>query len=313
MFFWIIVNADGGEQGSTASFLQSGVSSVFSNANSFIAIKDSILDKPPAGCTEWNYASGRSALIFSDTANGNECREDFKCQCASCSTVFQGDVSSSAPGNFSLLISSAEGKAEGVRCQQKVLEELKCNSNEGYERAWDNKGKQDYCRLSLLHICQTATVTAKGKELNSSSSSPMVVKIGELTALTVHLLEVNSAGNSTRVELRPAQDVLTDAAVAKGKSTFGLNTTGKFELHVVDGQSSCKLPSDLTIRCDAGYDNRDASCVQQANDTTDLNVVLGGLVGAVAAACVGLLLFYLRKHPQQAMKACRPSAARSHI
>ena len=37
----------------------------------------------------------------------------------------------------------------------------------------------------------------------------------------------------------------------------------------------------------------------------DLNVILGGLAGAVAAACVGLLLFYMRKHPQKAMKAHR--------
>lgn len=36
----------------------------------------------------------------------------------------------------------------------------------------------------------------------------------------------------------------------------------------------------------------------------DLNIILGGLVGAVAAACVGLLLFYVRKHPQRVMKVC---------
>ena len=40
------------------------------------------------------------------------------------------------------------------------------------------------------------------------------------------------------------------------------------------------------------------------SDTVDLNVILGGLVGAVLAACVALLLFYVRKRPQQAMKAC---------
>ena len=35
----------------------------------------------------------------------------------------------------------------------------------------------------------------------------------------------------------------------------------------------------------------------QNQDTLDLNVILGGLVGAVAAACVGLLLCHVRKHP----------------
>ena len=96
-------------------------------------------------------------------------------------------------------------------------------------------------------------------------------------------------------------------------SSFALITTGKFEPHFVNGQPSCKLPSMLEISCGAGYDNRDISCVPQANDTTDLNVVLGGLVGAVAAACIGLLLFYLRKHPQHAMKACQSPAGCSHI
>ena len=33
-----------------------------------------------------------------------------------------------------------------------------------------------------------------------------------------------------------------------------------------------------------------------------LNVVLGGLVGAVLALCVGLLIFYLVKHPARAKK-----------
>ena len=40
---------------------------------------------------------------------------------------------------------------------------------------------------------------------------------------------------------------------------------------------------------------------------TNLNVILGALVGAVAAACVGLLLFYLKKHPKKAMKANTPA------
>ena len=44
-------------------------------------------------------------------------------------------------------------------------------------------------------------------------------------------------------------------------------------------------------------------------DETNLNVILGALVGAAAAACVGLLLFYLKQHPQKAMKARVPTTA----
>ena len=81
----------------------------------------------------------------------------------------------------------------------------------------------------------------------------MAGKIGEQTTLTVDLLEGASAGNSTRVELRPTQDVLANADVVNGKSTFTLNTTGQFELHVVSGPSSCKLP-ELKAMCAEGFE-----------------------------------------------------------
>ena len=42
---------------------------------------------------------------------------------------------------------------------------------------------------------------------------------------------------------------------------------------------------------------------------TNLNDIFGALVGAVAAACICLLLFYLKAHPQKAMKANSPTAA----
>ena len=35
-----------------------------------------------------------------------------------------------------------------------------------------------------------------------------------------------------------------------------------------------------------------------------LSVILGGLVGVVAAACAVLLLFYIKRHPQKVMKVC---------
>ena len=41
-------------------------------------------------------------------------------------------------------------------------------------------------------------------------------------------------------------------------------------------------------------------------DALNLNLILGGLVGVVAAACVGLLLFYMKRHPQKVMKVCLP-------
>jgi hypothetical protein len=321
----------GGDQGRAADFLQSGISSIFSNSGSFIAIKDSDLVKPPAGCAVWQYSS-RAALIFSATAKGGVCGEDFKCLCAACNTTFEGEVSSLAPGNYSLLISAAEEEAGGVRCQEQALRklacnstfegevsslapgnysllistaeeeaggvrcqeqalrELACNSNEGYERVWDNERKQVYCRLSLSHICQTAKVMVEGNELKGS---PMVARIRETTALTVRL----PAGNSAKVELRPVQPVSATAEVdGKGLSNFALSTTGKFELHLVNGQSSCKLPSDLTTRCGAGYHQKDAACVPD-DPETNMQIVQGVAMGIMLLLCAGLFAFFVRKNP----------------
>ena len=44
------------------------------------------------------------------------------------------------------------------------------------------------------------------------------------------------------------------------------------------------------------------------DEQADLNIILGGLIGAVGAACVALLFSYVRKHPEKAMKVCQPSA-----
>ena len=43
--------------------------------------------------------------------------------------------------------------------------------------------------------------------------------------------------------------------------------------------------------------------VISVKDSANLNVILGGLIGAVAAACFALLLYYVMQHPQKAMKA----------
>ena len=128
-------------------------------------------------------------------------------------------------------------------------------------------------------------------EGNELKGSPMVARIRETTALTVELL----TGNSAKIELRPVQPVSATAKVdEKGLSSFALSTTGKFELHFVNGRSSCKLPSDLMIRCGAGYDNRGASCVQQENDTKDLKKVLGVCISVMLIA-VALYFGYIAR------------------
>ena len=68
---------------------------------------------------------------------------------------------------------------------------------------------------------------------------------------------------------------------------------------VPEGGSKCGFLQELPTRSTPCL----FTVVAREVTETDLNVVLGGLVGVVAAACVGLLLFYLRKHPKKAMKA----------
>ena len=43
--------------------------------------------------------------------------------------------------------------------------------------------------------------------------------------------------------------------------------------------------------------------VASVKDSANLNIILGGLIGAVAALCAGLLLYHVMQHPEQAMKA----------
>ena len=80
--------------------LSSAIAAVYSNGGSYVAVKDSRLADPPAGCAVWTYATGGFALIFAGTAatpNGR-CKAGFRCLCASCQTIFRGNVTSSAPG-----------------------------------------------------------------------------------------------------------------------------------------------------------------------------------------------------------------------
>merc|ERR1712216_280525 len=174
----------GGAQGTAHAALQSGVSAIAANpsGSSFVAIKDS--DNPPPGCSAWAYAIGSYALIFSNISGaiGGQCSAKFQCLCASCLSIFNGEVNSSVPGKYSLVVDSPK-----LRCKVKKLKELRCNKNAGYERAWDDRKKQDYCRLSLSQVCKATKLMLGGRELQGSLSSPMLAKIGDTTTLEVQL------------------------------------------------------------------------------------------------------------------------------
>ena len=215
---------------------------------------------------------------------------DFKCLCAPQQRrcTYLGTLNNSIPGNFELHVplSHSEGHSE---CDPLSLSPMKCDRNAGYERAWDN----DVCRLSLVHLCQTAKVKLGSQELHGNMNSPMVAKIHEALALTVRLAG-QSVGNLTRVEMRPIQAALAHTGVdGRGRATFALSTTGTFELHIADGISSCKLPSRLHVSCKDGYAQRNLACEQQK----DLQLVLATLIGVMLAFCVGILCLTLLSAP----------------
>ena len=229
------------------------------------SLTDSALVAPPQGCSVWSPAEGYVAVVLFtglSNINSSECgvgKVGFKCLCAPppqqrrCTYV--GTLNNSIPGNFELHVS---------KCDPVSLSPMKCDSDAGYERAWDSKNSNDVCRLSLAHLCQTANVRLRAQELANTSTSSMVAKIHETSALTMRLAAGQSVGSSTRVEMRPIQAVLADTGVdGNGQSKFALNTSGTFELHIVDGDSSCKLPSRLDVICKDGYAERNQACVQQ--------------------------------------------------
>ena len=240
--------------------LSSGIRTIFSHpqGGSFVAIKDSALDEQPPGCTVWTYSHGRYALLLDDrsTANG-QCREGFRCLCA-CETTFEGEVNSSAPGNFSLRISSGE-----LQCKQQELRELECNENQGYVRAWDSENKVDYCRIKVSHMCTTAKVMVGSKEVRGKT----VAQIGDETTVTVTLAGWQPTGSPAKLQIRPVQAVAADTLVhVSGTSTLSLNTTGTFEIHFSDGPSSCKIPSQLELECKDQYQQEGKTCRKVAKD-----------------------------------------------
>ena len=214
---------------------------IFSNRWSFVAVKDSKLDNPPPGCALWEYEHARFALILSNSSATGLCGDRFRCFCASCKTTFSGLVNSSTPGNFSLRVSSS-------LCPEQTLREFQCNAKAGYERVWDSFLERDICRLKMSHVCKTATLMLGGVALQGSKSLPMIAKITERTDLRMRLADGGSVGpNSRVVEVHPVKAIIAHGTIdAFGESTpLTLQSTGQFEVHIVDGQSSYKLPSQV--------------------------------------------------------------------
>ena len=129
--------------------------------------------------------------------------------------------------------------------------------------------------------------------------NPMVAEIGEISSLTLKLKSF--VMNSAKVEIRPVQAVVTNATFGDNHTlTVPLGTTGNFEMHLIAGSSTCKIPSRLDVTCKDGYRNHDSSCVQQT--TLKEKLVLAVSLGTVLALCVVILLYLVRKHPERAKK-----------
>ena len=317
-----------------SQLLHTGVDTVISASKAFVAIKDSSLDNPPPGCAFWKYVhacirlnpfenplfcryrSGYFALIFSNhTSRNGQCSAEWVCLCASCSTTFAGEVNSSAPGTYSLRIESGQ-----LHCSEEKLDELECNGDEGFERAWDDVKKRDFCRLTIAQVCKTATLDVDGSRiLSSSSSSLLSVRIGEEALLNVQV-DGHSVGETARVEMRLVQDNVVNATVDEdGLSSFALSSTGLYQIYLVDGQSVCSLPSQLQVDCQPclrtclrscptrmsctrvctqvdcqpKFELRGTYCVRKKETTHQ--VVLGVCVGVVLSLLAGLLLYYFKK------------------
>ena len=256
--------AAGGSLGSAEQSLQSGISTIYSSArgSSFAAIKSSDLDQPAPGCAVWTYRPGRHAVIFSGNSRNasGTCSKHFRCMCAKCSTMFQGEVSSSTPGNFSILVSSKE-----MQCEKQQLEEFECNEIGGYVRAWDDRN-QPVCRLKISEVCKAARIQLEDILLRGSSSSPMVAAIETQSALIVELTQsLGSAAVPAKVEIRPVQDIVVSANIDEsGKATLSLTKTGQFEIHLRDGQSSCKLEPQLRVECKKDtYEQKGSFCKEK--------------------------------------------------
>ena len=250
----------------------------------------------------YRYAIGSYALIFSNISGaiGGQCSAKFQCLCASCLSIFNGEVNSSVPGKYCLVVDSPK-----LRCKVKKLKELRCNKNAGYERAWDDRKKQDYCRLSLSQVCKATKLMLGGRELQGSLSSPMLAKIGDTTTLEVQLAGLavqagHAAGRAPTVSIwSVGADVAQANVSAHGKATLDLSSTGQFEAWVRVGSSSCKVPSQLDVVCQDGYRQGGAAC-EKRRLTANLQIVLGISIGVVLALCVFLFLFLIHKHPDRA-------------
>ena len=124
-------------------------------------------------------------------------------------------------------------------------------------------------------------------------------------------IKVNSARADAKFVLSRAktdQLINGSANTANGRwSAYKLLKPGAWQLEYRSGKEVCNTTTLAEVTCLPGFEQTGDHCnpTPAANkDATDLNVILGGLVGAVTAACVAPLLFYMRRNPKKAMKAC---------
>ena len=150
-------------------------------------------------------------------------------------------------------------------------------------------------------LCTQASVFIGEQQLKGFSDSPTVAQgfIGESAMLKISLS--NAAGYIVRS--LPLQDKTEGTVSEDGKASFRTNT-GRFNLELMQNSSSvCTLMSEMILDCKEGFYAKDRGCISTPHGTqTNLKIVLATAVGIVLALCVGLLLFFIRKHPEGARK-----------
>ena len=150
-------------------------------------------------------------------------------------------------------------------------------------------------------LCTQASVFIGEQQLKGFSDSPTVAQgfIGESAMLKISLS--NAAGYIVRS--LPLQDKTEGTVSEDGKASFRTNT-GRFNLELMqNGSSVCTLMPEMILDCKEGFDAEGRGCIPTPHGTqTNLEIVLATAVGIVLALCVGLLLFFIRKHPEGARK-----------
>ena len=165
--------------------------------------------------------------------------------------------------------------------------------------------------------CELSTLTASSVPVEENAE----VGMAKSEVLQIDKLQ-DMPKNGVQARLTP----LKSTTEAELPAEFSISEVGGYSVDMlwtdVHGtHQSCTLLQRFNMTCDSkeGYFQQGPICVKrcesgyipqsnecEAGASTDdghLNLILGGLIGAVAAACVGRLLFLIRKHPQQVIKA----------